>query len=139
MFCKNCGTKVEDNSKFCPNCGSALDVVEVVNEEKVVFVKETPQQNSVERGPWKAFATVGNVLGILSFVFSFIPILNYISLILSEPAIVFSALGKKSISRRGKANAGLVFGILGLVFGFIMYIIYAVVLELALFEQVYNY
>ena len=32
MFCKNCGTKVEDNAKFCPNCGSALDVVEVVNE-----------------------------------------------------------------------------------------------------------
>ena len=84
--------------------------------EKVVFVKEEPQQNVVERGPWKAFATVGNVLGILSFVFSFIPIVNYISLILSEPAIVFSALGKKSISRRGKANAGLVFGILGLVF-----------------------
>ena len=134
MFCKNCGSRVEDNAKFCPNCGSALDVVEVVDEEKVVFVKEQPQQNNVDRGPWKVFAKLGNVLGVLSFIFSFIPFLNYFSLIISEPAIVFSALGKKSKTHRGKANAGLVFGILGLVFGIIMYVVYALVLELAILE-----
>ena len=134
MFCKNCGARVEDNAKFCPNCGSALDVVEVVDEEKVVFVKEKPQQNNVDRGPWKVFAKLGNVLGVLSFIFSFIPFLNFFSLIISEPAIVFSALGKKSKNHRGKANVGLVFGILGLVFGIIMYVVYALVLELAILE-----
>ena len=86
----------------------------------LVFVKEKPQQNNVDRGPWKVFAKLGNILGVLSFIFSFIPILNYFSLMISEPAIIFSALGKKSIIHRGKANAGLVFGILGLVFGIIM-------------------
>ena len=24
MFCRNCGTQVDDNQKFCPNCGAAL-------------------------------------------------------------------------------------------------------------------
>lgn len=25
MFCKNCGKEIEDDSKFCPNCGTALN------------------------------------------------------------------------------------------------------------------
>ncbi|WP_146764184.1 zinc-ribbon domain-containing protein, partial [Staphylococcus aureus] len=24
MFCSNCGTKVDNMSKFCPNCGNEL-------------------------------------------------------------------------------------------------------------------
>lgn len=31
MFCKNCGTKVEENWKVCPNCGSSLQGEEVGN------------------------------------------------------------------------------------------------------------
>ena len=30
-YCKNCGTKLEDNQKFCPKCGIALDIDESVN------------------------------------------------------------------------------------------------------------
>lgn len=25
MFCKNCGVKLEDNEKFCPNCGNSRE------------------------------------------------------------------------------------------------------------------
>ena len=30
-YCKNCGTKLEDNQKFCPKCGIALDIDKSVN------------------------------------------------------------------------------------------------------------
>ena len=35
MYCQNCGTKLEEGVKFCPNCGanSAKDIVEVVNTD----------------------------------------------------------------------------------------------------------
>ena len=37
MFCRYCGNEVDDNSKFCPNCGRDLenDVVVVENVEPV--------------------------------------------------------------------------------------------------------
>ena len=25
MYCSNCGTKVEENARFCANCGNALN------------------------------------------------------------------------------------------------------------------
>lgn len=25
MFCRNCGTELNDGSKFCPSCGNAVD------------------------------------------------------------------------------------------------------------------
>ncbi len=25
MFCKNCGTQIDDNAAFCPNCGQAAN------------------------------------------------------------------------------------------------------------------
>ncbi len=37
MFCRNCGTQLPDNSKFCPNCGAAQEVSsepETTNLEK---------------------------------------------------------------------------------------------------------
>lgn len=29
MFCSNCGKEITDNSKFCPNCGSVVNQIEV--------------------------------------------------------------------------------------------------------------
>lgn len=28
MFCKKCGKEIADDTKFCPSCGTQLDVVE---------------------------------------------------------------------------------------------------------------
>jgi len=53
MFCKNCGTQIEDGKNFCPNCGASLEnapetpVVEVV-EPKPVY--ESAQTYTVPQG-----------------------------------------------------------------------------------------
>jgi|SaaInlStandDraft_1057018.scaffolds.fasta_scaffold127615_2 membrane protein YdbS with pleckstrin-like domain len=37
MFCKQCGTEVEDDAKFCSNCGFSFTPKKKVNSKKVLF------------------------------------------------------------------------------------------------------
>lgn len=32
-FCKNCGHKIEDNQRFCDNCGAAINLIDSRNNE----------------------------------------------------------------------------------------------------------
>ncbi|MEE0059693.1 MAG: zinc ribbon domain-containing protein, partial [Acutalibacteraceae bacterium] len=45
MFCGNCGTNIEDNAVFCPNCGAAQ--ANSSNNE----VQNNTQQNNFENNP----------------------------------------------------------------------------------------
>lgn len=88
----------------------------------------------VEQEPkcWRVFGKIGFILGLISFICSFTIILSVVSVYISEPAIVFSALGKKTKDEeyKSKANKGLVFSIISLAVGFIGYIIFLVVMQL---------
>ena len=33
MFCSNCGNKLDDNAKFCPNCGSPVGTVKRIKKD----------------------------------------------------------------------------------------------------------
>lgn len=149
MYCRKCGHQLKDDAKFCSFCGEKVvseeETVEVVEEgeEKVVFVDENKERvevntpvysNKAERGPWKTFAKVGQILGIVFICLSVIPALNYISLIFSEIGIVLSALGLKSKENKGKATTGLVLNIVAFVLSIILYFVYLIVLEISLIE-----
>ena len=48
-FCRNCGTKLENGTKFCPNCGqginqTASNVSSSQQESQIVYV-QAPQQD----------------------------------------------------------------------------------------------
>ena len=60
MYCSNCGTKVEENARFCANCGYALNGKEesVTNNNSVV----------VQSVPGSGTATASMVLGILAII-----------------------------------------------------------------------
>lgn len=49
MFCKNCGSKIEDNLRFCGSCGSKVDAIEEtpIVEEVVDVIEEIPTVNEV--------------------------------------------------------------------------------------------
>lgn len=36
MFCNNCGTKLEDGTKFCDNCGAATGATSTASEKKEI-------------------------------------------------------------------------------------------------------
>ena len=60
MYCSNCGTKVEENARFCANCGNALNGKEesITNNNSVV----------VQSVPGSGAATASMVLGILAII-----------------------------------------------------------------------
>lgn len=64
-YCSKCGEQIEDNAKFCPNCGSA--------QEGVVEVPQNQQQ--AKTADMKTIAKVFMVLGcILSAFYFLIPL-----------------------------------------------------------------
>ena len=125
MYCKKCGKMVEDGSTFCPYCGADLREEQVeVNENDVAEAAPANEDN----GPWKVFALVGYILGIVSLAGSIL----FIGLGTGVPGIVLSILGKKSTNpdRQQKAAKGLKLSIWGLIISTVLYIVLIVVLTI---------
>ena len=148
MFCRRCGNKLNDGDLFCSKCGSKVenDIEEVVFPEPVVVEETTPvveetvidveeettpvveeATNEVKepRGPWKVFAIIGYVYGIVSLVSILIP---FYSFAMAIDGIIFSALGVRSTVYNKKAKKGLTMNIISCVVNYIWSIIFYVIL-----------
>ena len=152
MFCRRCGNKLNDGDLFCSKCGSKVenDIEEVIFPEPVVVEETTPVveetvidveeettpvveevTNEVKepRGPWKAFAIVGYVHGIVALACILFPVFSFV---LSIDGIIFSALGKKSIAQREKADKGLSMNIASCIINYIWSIaLYVIIIVLS--------
>ena len=81
MFCKKCGTDLEDDGKFCYNCGAKATEKEELDRTKRETIKEefklTAEEESVlssfYKSAWDASIAVSVILGV------FIPLLTYIN------------------------------------------------------------
>ena len=135
--CKGCGIELLDGTVFCPYCGSQVQKDETKNIEILNDDNATPQSVSVassittERGPFKVFAIIGMVFGIivlsldgLSLLSLGIPLVSaYLAafgLELALPGLIFSIIGMKSRKNHGKAIFGLIASIVCLVLSFIL-------------------
>lgn len=111
-FCKKCGAQLEDGAKFCPKCGAT-------QEEAAPQVAPIAAAPVEDNGPWKVFAILGLVFGIVGLVFCW----AYGSGgLISATGLVFSILGKKSTTKAGNATAGLILSIIGLALSVIFFI-----------------
>ena len=124
MLCEKCGSQLNDNSRFCPNCGAPIP-----GEEQNVTPTSTYEGPMGNPGP----VLVWGILG-LSFACSFF---------LSFLGIIFSVIGLKKANQfasftggayskqasigRGLSKAGLIVGIILTVL-FVIYIIALVAL-----------
>lgn len=80
------------------------------------------------QAPKKTLAIIGMVLGIVTFVFCWIPGVTYVAIATGIAGIILSVLGQKKFKAVGQKNAmatvGLILSIIGLVFAVVMTIIY---------------
>lgn len=117
MNCPFCNEEISATSKYCINCGK-----EIIKEEKHV-----PKCFDV-------FATLGFWIGIVSLILGLF--FGY-GLFFVEHGIVFSALGKRSIKNKRKANFGLIISIISLIFNIIMVIVSWIIFVLFLVYLTY--
>lgn len=77
MFCKDCGNKIEKDSKFCPSCGTELTIVAEIKNTQENFetrIESTDKKTSVFNSIISvvffiaAFA-IGRFLGLVVFLF----------------------------------------------------------------------
>lgn len=138
MYCKHCGSRLDDDARFCPNCGASVQ-----KEESEFTATELPKAayEPIEEKPakvWSVFALLGKILGIVCFVASFIPWINWISLEVGVIGIVFSCLGRKAKTEEADSNCstGLKFSIAAVILSLILGIVYYVLFLGALADAV---
>ena len=116
-FCTNCGTKIDDNAKFCPGCGQAVEAP--ATEQIKAEATEQPKAEQAQGQQNDLSAKVANLnntkdttdqfdkddieknkaMGLLAYILFFIPLLA----------------AKDSPFARYHANQGLVLFICGLI------------------------
>ena len=108
MYCKNCGKEIEDDSSFCPYCGSS------VNKKIVVESKAT----KCDKGNSEScFGAIGFVVSFIAVLYSHSNIaLWYVAFALAFIGIVLSCAGMKDIKKgeNGIAFAGFIIGAIAL-------------------------
>lgn len=113
MFCPNCGNQVNEQSKFCPVCGTAFQNPYIVQQPDMpspnMSVQPEPKQN-------RGYAS-------MSFVFAIIGIfLCCIAPLFGLPAAILGGISiYKKEPESGKAYVGLILGALEVILYLVLY------------------
>lgn len=114
LYCKQWGSKLTENEKYCFACGALLNE----NEANT----EIQNDNHIPKC-FTIFGKIGFILGIVTIAVCLIPGLNVVSVEVGPIGIVFSCLGKKDPTLKNKTKAGFILSIVGLAVGLIINVI----------------
>lgn len=128
MFCKKCGTKLPDDSRFCYKCGTPIQTAEQKDSigQAPYDPFDTPpttntnpapqpqQQHQPQPQQQQAPAADEGLFGLLGFIFAFIfPLIG----------LIFSIIGMNKKKNNGLATAGLVVSIITILLVIIVIVI----------------
>ncbi len=83
MFCRYCGTEINDDVKFCPNCGREIDTVNLAVTDNIE--PEPNNDNNTNKNPNSSVVYVTNeikndkpisCMGCLGYIFLFLIIIS---------------------------------------------------------------
>lgn len=133
--CPNCKAKVDQNSKFCTNCGTSLNEVEKKEEVKVEATAQST--NNAPKG--EGLGTASMILGIISLVLSFVTWLVFPIILLVLTILVGLILGIVNLAQGGKKFAGLILNGISIVTGVASFVIVYVFVFTFLGLELFNY
>ena len=133
-FCPKCGSSIGANDKFCPVCGEKLqndqtgefEVKSVSSNEPHQYQASGVDTDTREKKKEKDNGTISLVCGAIalgSIVFSWIPFVGIIGLVLSIVSIVFGNKAKNN----SYGKTGRILGIIALVIQIVEFVIGLVV------------
>ena len=113
MYCKHCGTDLEENVKFCPNCGAEQTAEAAEPVAEPVLDNEFEEKKNAMAGS----ALVWGILGLVFSASSWLAILG----------IIFSGIAKKKVAEyvafagelEGRAKAGSILAKIGMIVGIV--------------------
>lgn len=125
-YCPNCSAPIDENESVCTQCGTSLNAP--VCTEKAIVEEQSPRR----KGPWNAFARVGNILGTISIITCWIPIVCISAWMTGPVGIALGAMGLRADApgMSAKARKGMIKSIIGTVVSFIVYFAFIVLLSL---------
>ena len=125
-YCQNCSAPIDENESVCTQCGTSLNAP--VCTEKAIVEEQVPRR----KGPWNTFARVGNILGTISIITCWIPIVCVSTWMTGPVGIALSAMGLRADApgMSAKARKGMVKSIIGTVVSFIVYFAFIVLLSI---------
>lgn len=141
--CEGCGVELLEGTVFCPYCGAQIKSKEATPVEIIdnangdTYSYGEPKK---ENKAFKVFAVLGMVFGWINLGLLFISTVTFNTLVLpylavlgglelSVPGLVFSCIGKKSTSNRGKAKFGFIVNLLSIIIFFILFIVLSILIE----------
>lgn len=133
MYCTKCGKQIQAGQCYCPNCGTPVPVIDEDFPHDNYDVAEcTPQPQ--RRGPWNSFARAGHILGLISIITCWIPIIGFFACATGTVGIVMASLGKRSTEDAflRKACIGLTLSIVGMIVGIIVYALFLIFFDRSL-------
>ncbi len=111
VFCSNCGQQIDDQQRFCPNCGAPT---QPSGQAPVYFAQPQPVMYAIKpKIPGRGFGITSMVLGIIGLVYSVIAFVEALVLINADYRYVEDAAG----SVVGVSVVYSILSILALIFG----------------------
>lgn len=125
MTCKNCGHTLKDGTTLCPGCGAPVKSNAAMAPARPVAEVPTGSGDT-------SLSTTAMILGIVSFVLTFVPFLAWGALITSIIGLCFASKATKSAKAENRTDTpavlGLTFSIIALVISAIPLLVSGVIL-----------
>ena len=125
MICKNCGTQMNDDRRFCPSCGQFQSAAqnEALSQANAVPVgapMDASQDVAVEEKKRRLAGSIF-VWGLLSLIFADTFFLSLLGFIFSfKVKSLVNEYEKTYGSTSGRGRIGKIFGIVGMILGLVL-------------------
>ncbi len=140
MYCKKCGTKLQEGQKFCPTCGTPVNASgNGAEETDQQYYQQDWQQYQQDRQQYQQYsqyqyqgeipgrndAIASMILGIVAIFFWFFWFLGWtslISIVLAVIGLILASNSKKKGYEGGMQTAGFILSIVSLFGGILIFI-----------------
>jgi hypothetical protein len=114
-FCSNCGTRIDEEMKFCPKCGISaiaepnMQSEPVEDNSQLLTVLPVNEISVSDKNVQAITSLVLGIVGLLSLLFE-----PLVALPVTIIGLITGVIGQKS-TKKNMATAGLILSIIGLV------------------------